>query len=240
MRNSIWWRPFAPFILALMLLLSVSCARNDAAPLPAETLQAATAQAALFCNLRVDGRWIKTPSGQTVVLHGASVPTIAEMEASPTTPQAHLRDLAAAGASVVRLPVDEREVTPTFVPAKVGPFVDEANRLGIVVVLGWSGYRAGNIIVINNPDWMLATDAAIPPLADDNIVYGLNALPAENGYPLEQHPFMLTRWQADAATLPTQATELQRLNLGTIAPDAFTNELSEFWKANNTDLAPCQ
>ena len=102
------------------------------------------------------------------------------------------------------------------------------------------GFRANNIIVINNPAWMLSPDGAIPPLTGDNIVYGLSALSGADTYPIEQYPFMLTRWQVDASNLSTQTAEVQQLNLGTIATDTMANELSEFWKANSTDLAACR
>lgn len=48
-----------------------------------------------------------------------------------------LRNLAQAGARIVRLPVDPSEITPTFVPSAVSPFVDQANALGMLVVLAY-------------------------------------------------------------------------------------------------------
>lgn len=94
-----------------------------------------TAEAARFCRLRVDGPSIRDEAGQRVVLHGANLPTLTEMEASPCKPANRLRDLADAGAKIVRLRVTDSEITPTFVPGPVTDFVRQANRPGLLVIL---------------------------------------------------------------------------------------------------------
>lgn len=88
-----------------------------------------------YCKLRVEGRFIKDANGNTVILHGADLPTLREMDSSTRKPEQRLRELADAGARVVRLPVDRSEITPTFVPAVVSPFIDQANALDILVIL---------------------------------------------------------------------------------------------------------
>lgn len=90
-----------------------------------------------YCSLRVAERWIVDSSGDTVILHGASLPTLTEMAHSDRNGAQRLRELAAAGARVVWLPVDQREITPTFVPAMVSPFIDQANALGMLVILAY-------------------------------------------------------------------------------------------------------
>ncbi|MCS6846290.1 MAG: cellulase family glycosylhydrolase [Anaerolineae bacterium] len=90
-----------------------------------------------YCPLRVEGRWVVDAGGNVVILHGASLPTLAEMAQSDRDAAQRLRELAAAGARVVRLPVDQSEITPTFVPAAVSPFIDQANALGMLVILAY-------------------------------------------------------------------------------------------------------
>lgn len=96
-----------------------------------------TAEAARFCRLRVDGPAIRDEAGRRVVLHGANLPTLTEMNASDYKPDARLRDLAAAGATIARLRVADSEITPTFIPGPVTDFVRQANRLGLLVILAW-------------------------------------------------------------------------------------------------------
>jgi len=96
-----------------------------------------TAEAGRVCRLRVDGATIRDEAGRRVVLHGANLPTLTEMEASPYKPADRLRDLADAGAKIVRLRVADSEITPTFIPGPVTDFVRQANRLGLVVILAW-------------------------------------------------------------------------------------------------------
>lgn len=90
-----------------------------------------------YCTLRVEGRWVVDARGNAVILHGASLPTLAEMAHSDYDATQRLRELAAAGARVVRLPVDQSEIAPTFVPAVVSPFIDQANALGLLVILAY-------------------------------------------------------------------------------------------------------
>ncbi len=96
-----------------------------------------TAEAARLCRLHVDGPAIRDEAGRRVVLHGANLPTLTEMNASDYKPDARLRDLAAAGAKIVRLRVADDEITPTFIPGPVTDFVRQANRLGLLVILSW-------------------------------------------------------------------------------------------------------
>jgi hypothetical protein len=123
--------------LGVLVMVSVFAACT-APPRTVENLQTATAQSISYCDLHVDGRWIKDPSGKIVVLHGANLPTITAMEASDYKPEARLRDLAAAGARAVRIPVDFNEQTPTFVPGKLSPLVLLANSYGMLVIVGWN------------------------------------------------------------------------------------------------------
>ena len=88
-----------------------------------------------FCQLRVEGNQILDSRNRPVVLHGANLPTIAEMNASAQKPEQRLTQLAEAGAKIVRLPVDEDELLPAFVPATLIPVIETANRLGMVVVV---------------------------------------------------------------------------------------------------------
>jgi hypothetical protein len=95
--------------------------------------------------LRVEGRWVKDAGGNTVVLHGATLPTVAEMTASDRSPEERLRALADAGARIVRLPIDDDEITPTFIPATVSPLIDQANALGMLVVLAFRNEAADTV-----------------------------------------------------------------------------------------------
>ncbi len=126
-------------IISLALLAQVTlvaCAprwTNESQSIAAEM----TAEAAGFCRLRVDGASIRDEAGRPVVVHGANLPTLTEMNAGDYKPAARLRDLATAGAKVVRLRVADSEITPTFVPGPVTDFVRQANRLGLLVILAW-------------------------------------------------------------------------------------------------------
>jgi len=88
-----------------------------------------------FCTLRVEGNQILDERNRPVILHGANLPTIAEMNASAQKPGQRLQQLAEAGAKIVRLPVDEDELLPAFVPATLIPVIEAANRLGMVAVV---------------------------------------------------------------------------------------------------------
>lgn len=102
-----------------------------ASPMPAP-------QPPAFCALKTVGAQIQTPSGQAITLHGVDLPSIKEMETDPQQPiEARLKALAAAGAQLVRLPITDQEFSAPFIPEKVLPLSDMANRLGMVVVLTW-------------------------------------------------------------------------------------------------------
>jgi hypothetical protein len=126
LRRLLW-----PAWVVLMVVLSGCAAR----PL---TVQATpTPAVAQFCTMRVEGRSIKDEAGTALVLHGAQLPTLTEMIESDRKPDQRLDELAAAGAKVVRILVREREMTPTFVPAVLSPFVDRANALGMLVIIAY-------------------------------------------------------------------------------------------------------
>lgn len=90
-----------------------------------------------YCKLHVAGRWVRDAEGNIVILHGADLPTLSEMKASAENPNRRLRQLAEAGARVVRLPIASQEITPTFVPAVVSSFIEQANALGMLVILAY-------------------------------------------------------------------------------------------------------
>ncbi|MCL4506830.1 MAG: glycoside hydrolase family 5 protein [Chloroflexi bacterium] len=151
---------------AALILLAGACGRpassNQTAPKTIATTVAPagptkTAQPAGWqCPLSVMGNDIITPNGRNIVLHGANVPTLTDMEQSGYTWDDRLRDLSYAGAQVVRLPVKFSELTPTFVPAKVAPFVQTANNLGMIVILVWDATITDPIddMVDDAEDWL--------------------------------------------------------------------------------------
>ena len=120
----------------LVALLIGACAPRSSTMLEA-TRAESTAEAASFCRLSVNGRWIEDEAGRRVVLHGANLPTLTEMNDSDQKPDARLRDLADAGAKVVRVRVADSEITPTFIPGPVSSFIRQANDLGMLVILSW-------------------------------------------------------------------------------------------------------
>ena len=294
------------------LVLLTACDRPAAIVVP-------TAPPAL-CSISVSGRWVNGPSGKPVVLYGASLPTLSEMEKSTYPAVDRLRDLSKAGASIVRLPVDFHEETPTFVPEKVVPFVQQANQLGMIVDLGWTtvlsgtgsyemdplndtvddaedwlrqeitylsnnpgvwfelydgmqgvsptrqrniatrlidvarGFRANNVIVVNDPVWLLSADPAVnKPLTEPNIVYGVdaraNAQPGLNqaglnqavtssGFDVSRYPFIATHW----AGTPGDLARFDELKIGALAPNTanpIPATLSTFWKAHPVELGAC-
>ena len=119
-------------LIGFALMLS-ACSSAPAAPINPNP-RAAT-PAGNFCKLSVVGNQIQDEHGKLVVLHGANIPTIAEMAASTQPSLQRLQDLADAGAKIVRLPVDDAELVPTFVPEKLAPLIEQANKLGMVVVV---------------------------------------------------------------------------------------------------------
>lgn len=135
--------------LMFMALMVSACSTAPTAPIPTTPPRQALTPTPSFCKLNVVGNQIQDARGNVFVLHGANVPTIAEMEASPQQPTQRLQDLADAGAKIVRLPVDESEMLPTFVPEKLAPVIAQANALGMVLLVR---YR-------NNPQKTLNTQA---------------------------------------------------------------------------------
>lgn len=117
-----------PALFALMVA-SCSFAQRSAPVLPTAV--------STFCSLRVEGNRIVNNNGNTVVLHGANLPTITEIEASGLSSDQILRELANGGASIARLTIRASEVTPTFMPAKVVPFVQQAMEMNLAVILSW-------------------------------------------------------------------------------------------------------
>ncbi len=119
-------------VIALAVLSLCACSGR-----PLAVMATPTPIVPQYCTLRVAGRWIVDAGGNIVILHGTSLPTLTEMAQSDRNAAQRLRSLAEAGARVVRLPIEQREITPTFVPAVVSPFIDQANALGMLVVLAY-------------------------------------------------------------------------------------------------------
>jgi hypothetical protein len=152
-----------PVALALLVLLS-ACGRVGAKtpPTAASTAMQTAGLTSIpqptgwQCDLRVEGSNIDTPNGEHVILHGANLPTLTEMENSGYKWDAHLHDLAGGNARVVRLAINVKELTPTFVPAKVAPFVRLANKLGMIVILSWDATITDpvNDMVDDAEDWV--------------------------------------------------------------------------------------
>ena len=136
---------------ALVYIALAGCAQR-----PLSLAATSTPEVPQFCKLHVDGSVIKDATGKSIVLHGATLPPLAEMITSDRKPEQRLRELAGAGARVVRLRITEREMTPTFVPATVSPFIDKANALGILVILSYQNdlTLAANGQADNAEDWM--------------------------------------------------------------------------------------
>lgn len=144
--------------MMMATLMLVGCAARplavNATPTPA---------LAQFCTMRVDGRFVKDEAGTTLMLHGAQLPTLTEMAESDRKPEQRLKEMAAGGAKVVRILVREHEMTPTFVPATLSPFVDQANALGILVIIAYdnntdfSSNSKLNDIAEKAEDWLRLT-----------------------------------------------------------------------------------
>jgi hypothetical protein len=110
------------------------------------------------------------------------------------------------------------------------------------------GYKANNIIVVNDPAWLLSPNPSInKPLNGNNIVYGLDEQGiitpmlktggAVAGYDIERFPFIVTRWANN-----TDMARLQALNIGTIAVNnqgPVPADLSRFWQAHQANWAAC-
>ena len=118
-------------VLACVVLVACQTGRTKGAA------TVATPPVPTFCALKVNGATLQDVNGNSVVLHGATLPTLRAMEASGESPAARVRTLADAGAKLVRLPVTDEEFNAPFMPEKVLPFADVANQLGMVVILSW-------------------------------------------------------------------------------------------------------
>lgn len=144
-----------PVWVVLMTVLMMGC---TARPLAVQATPTPTV--AQFCTMRVEGRFVKGEAGTALVMHGAQLPTLTEMAESDRKPEQRLRELAAAGAKVVRILVREHEMTPTFVPATLSPFVDQANALGLLVIIAYdndtdfSSNSKLNKVAENAEDWL--------------------------------------------------------------------------------------
>lgn len=293
---------------ALVALLSACGAER---PLRAPAPTPISSEDHPLCELRVDGNRVVSPSGQPALLYGAALPSLQVMAASDYPAEERLRDLAAAGASVVRLAIDESELTPTYVPAQLQPFAQQAHALGMLVVLGWDdtirppvndtldlaedwirlavtyvsnapgvwfelytttqdlsplrarnsalrlidvarGFRANNIVIVNDPIWLRESDPALnAPLPGAGILYGV-AAPAglmqagpSAGYDFARAPFIVTRWEPDANAADDLA-RFKSMEVGAIASgimdarDTIPSVVSAFWQANKMDWEGCR
>ncbi len=128
---------FAKSRLVLPACVVLLIALTGCASRPLTVQATPTPAVAQFCAMRVDGRFVKDESGKILVMHGAQLPTLTEMIESDRKPEQRLREMAAAGAKSVRILVRENEMTPTFVPAILSPFIDQANALGMLVIIGY-------------------------------------------------------------------------------------------------------
>ncbi len=146
-------------VLMVLVVTISACSRKGAATPESNSATAVptTAQPVGWqCDLTVEGNSISLPNGRQVVLHGANLPTLTAMEGSGYKWEARLSDLANMNARVVRLAVSVKELTPTFVPAKVVPFVREANNRGMIVILSWDAIITDPIdaMVDDAEDWV--------------------------------------------------------------------------------------
>ncbi len=98
-----------------------------------------------------------------------------------------------------------------------------------------AGYRYKNIVLINNPIWMLDGDSEhIKPLVGGNVVYGVDDLDLLNKYPTDRVPFF---WMA--MDDPTRAPA--NINTVAIEKPAAPNILKTFWHAQNkVSLTGCK
>lgn len=123
--------------LALPAWIAFAMVLMGCAARPLTVRATPTPASAQFCTLQVTGRFVKDEAGKVLLMHGAQLPTLTEMIESDRKPEQRLRELAAGGAKVVRILVREHEMTPTFVPATLSPFIDQANALGLLVIIAY-------------------------------------------------------------------------------------------------------
>lgn len=117
-----------------MTLVVHLAACNTQAVVPATPI--VSGASARFCGLKVVGNQIQTELGDGVVLHGANLPTLSEIEASAYPIHQRLQDLADGGAKIVRVLVEPTELLPDFVPGKLLPVLERVNALGLVAIVG--------------------------------------------------------------------------------------------------------
>lgn len=149
--------------IACSIILSASLLFAACQPLRVANQPATSAQPVLpvsFCPLRIVGNEIQTGDGRVVVLQGANLPSISDMDASVDKPEARLRKLAEAGARWVRLPISDEEFTAAFIPEKVLPLADLANQLNMAFIMSWHqpvGTRPIKIQAEEIEDWLRIT-----------------------------------------------------------------------------------
>lgn len=116
-------------IAGLALCLASLTACGGAAP--------TTSGGPAFCRLKVDGAHVALPNGQALTLRGVSVPSLTAMEAAGVVAVARVRALAAAGARMIVLAVEDAEITPTFFPERLAPVLQAATEEGVIVILSY-------------------------------------------------------------------------------------------------------
>lgn len=87
--------------------------------------------------LRVQANALKNARGESAVLHGVSLPSLADLSAAGLDPVQVLETHARNGAAVARLAVDDAELVPVYVPLKLLPLVERAEALNVVLVLAF-------------------------------------------------------------------------------------------------------
>lgn len=275
-------------IFAILLLTLALAACSYATP--AASPQPTASRGAAFCKLHIEGNSIKNSRGDSIVLHGANLPTLTEMQKQGVSIDTTLENLAADGARVVRLAVSRNELTPSFTPTALIPFVKRANELGMLVILSQNkisekannadfdeidewlrelltyfnsyggvwidpiqsienitplrrrniaqhflditrGLNADNVVVFNEPTWLLESDANInKPLIGANVIYGID-IEDMNRYPLERTAFIFTKWQNSRVATDERAIGMIALNYSRTAPNA--QAIRSYWQAQN-------
>jgi len=119
-------------LLAALCVALVACGSR-----PLIVAATPTPEVPTYCRLTIEGRWVKRETGQTVILHGADLPTLSEMAAAGQSPESLLQMLAEAGARLIRLPIAPAEMSPRFIPAVVSPLIERANALGMLTILAY-------------------------------------------------------------------------------------------------------
>ena len=120
-------RPSLPTLLVSAVLVA-ACGRSATPP--------ATAIGG-FCKLSVAGNRVALASGQPIILLGESLPSLAEMARAGESPADRMRALAASGARLVSLAIDDTELTPLYFPESLAPVLRAANDAGVIVILSY-------------------------------------------------------------------------------------------------------